>query len=84
MNRGSSIMMSSMPAVMTKKPVIPETDVAGTIVSVGGDVEQWKEGDKVYGIVPANDMLRRHQGAMREYTLLKAVNMYYHVELYGD
>ena len=77
LNIGSSISMKTMPSFMIKKPAIPETDVAGTIVSVGKEVQQWKEGDQVFGAIPASDMYRRHQGGLREYALLKAENMYH-------
>jgi NADPH:quinone reductase-like Zn-dependent oxidoreductase len=62
---------------MIRKPAIPETDVSGTIIAVGKDEQLWKEGDQVFGIVPASDMYRCHQGALREYTLLKPDNMHH-------
>ena len=56
---------------MVKKPCIPESDVAGTIVAVGERVTKWKVGLDVYGIVPPNDVFRNGQGGLAEYTLVK-------------
>jgi len=77
LNPGSYITMKYFPSIMVKKPAIPETDVSGIIVSVGADVKQWKIGDKVYGIIPAWDMIRKRQGGLTEYTLLQEENMYF-------
>ena len=54
------------------KKRIPGTDLAGTIESVGADVEGWQPGDEVYlsstgafaeyAVAPAADLVRRPQG----------------------
>jgi NADPH:quinone reductase-like Zn-dependent oxidoreductase len=61
---------------MVKKPCIPESDVAGIIVSVGEGVTKWKIGQNVYGIVPANDVFSSGQGGLAEYTLVKEQHLY--------
>lgn len=61
---------------MVKKPCIPESDVAGTIVAVGEGVTKWKVGLDVYGIVPANDVFSSGQGGLAEYTLVKEELLY--------
>jgi NADPH:quinone reductase-like Zn-dependent oxidoreductase len=76
MNPGSFKVMN-FPSLAVKKPAIPETDISGTIISVGKDIKEWSPGDKVYGIIPANDMMRRGQGGLTEYTLLHSENMFY-------
>jgi NADPH:quinone reductase-like Zn-dependent oxidoreductase len=76
LNPGGYKTIKYLPSIMVKKPAIPEMDVAGTIVSVGTDVQQWHPGDKVFGIIPASDMFRRRQGGLTEYALLQAENMY--------
>ena len=68
--------MKYFPSLSVKKPAIPETEVSGTIVSVGTDVKEWAPGDKVFGIIPASDMYRKKQGGLTEYTLLQAENMF--------
>jgi NADPH:quinone reductase-like Zn-dependent oxidoreductase len=64
------------PSFMVKKPCIPESDVAGTIVAVGEGVTKWKVGQNVYGIVPANDVFSSGQGGLAEYTLVKEEHLY--------
>lgn len=68
-------MMKYFPSIAVKKPAIPENDVAGIVVSVGADIQQWHPGDKVFGIIRASDMFRRGQGGLSEYALLHANNM---------
>ena len=76
LNPGSyKIMRGDFSSIAVKKPAIPELDVSGTIVSVGEGVQRWAPGDKVFGSIPAIDMIRGRQGGLREYTPLKAENM---------
>jgi NADPH:quinone reductase-like Zn-dependent oxidoreductase len=49
-----------------KLPIILGCEIAGTIDSVGGDVEEFKKGDAVYGYIGS------HTGGYAEYTIAKA------------
>ena len=64
------------PSFIVKKPGIPEFDVAGTVVDVGPDVERWKIGDELFGILDAREVLKTGQGALAEYTLAREDFLY--------
>lgn len=68
--------MRDFPSIAVKKPATPGTDVSGTIVSVGADVKDWKPSDKVFGVIPAVDVIRKQQGGLAEYALLHYANMF--------
>ena len=62
--------------MLVKKPGVPELDLSGTIISVGSNaVTKWSPGDKVWGIIPAWEMMRKHNGALQEYAILHTENL---------
>ena len=63
------------PSITIKKPAIPDLDISGTITTIGSDVKDWQPGDKIFGSIPAIDMMRHGHGALTEYALLHADNM---------
>ena len=63
-----------------QKAAIPETDQAGTVLPVAGGIQPWtqpKGGTKYTELFPQSHRFRRDRGALREYKLLKAANMYH-------
>ncbi|KAL8292550.1 hypothetical protein RQP46_001162 [Phenoliferia psychrophenolica] len=54
-----------------KKPSVPESDVAGTVA--GGDLGgKFALGDEVFGITPADKVMKTGRGALAEYTVVDA------------
>jgi len=51
-------------------PAILGSDVAGTIVAVGGDVERFKVGDRVLGQAVGTTVNEKAQGAFQHYTIV--------------
>ncbi|MGI9528655.1 MAG: NAD(P)-dependent alcohol dehydrogenase, partial [Acidimicrobiia bacterium] len=60
---GTPAMVRAVAGFRTPKNPIPGADVAGTVVAVGKDVNQWKVGDEVFGDIGA--------GAFAEYAVGK-------------
>jgi NADPH:quinone reductase-like Zn-dependent oxidoreductase len=50
-------------------PAVLGIDLAGVVVAVGEDVQQWKSGDEVYGMVGG---VGGHQGTLAEYAAVDA------------
>jgi NADPH:quinone reductase-like Zn-dependent oxidoreductase len=73
--------MEHFPSFIVKKPCIPESDLAGTIVSIGSQVKGWKVGDHVFGITPGKDIFKTGQGGLAEYTVVQTQNMYFQLKL---
>ena len=64
------------PSLIVKKPCIPESDIAGTVVALGSDVQEWKAGDEVFGIIPGNEVFKTGQGGLTEYAAVDQNHMY--------
>jgi|SRR5579859_5109281 len=76
LNPGVYTMMKPWAKMLITKPAIPETDLSGTIVSVGDDVHEWAVGDNVYGVIPATEFMKKGQGALTQYALLHTQYVY--------
>ncbi|KZT51770.1 NAD(P)-binding protein [Calocera cornea HHB12733] len=62
--------LMSMPNIMVKRPVIAEHDLSGEIVN--GNGTEFKVGDEVFGMVPADLSMKTGWGSMQEYAIVPA------------
>ncbi|KAH9934871.1 uncharacterized protein B0H18DRAFT_490659 [Fomitopsis serialis] len=62
--------MGMLPGFLAKKPYIPEYDLAGIIVDANGT--SLKEGDQVYGWIPATVPVKPASGTLAQYASVAA------------
>ncbi|OBZ65238.1 Zinc-type alcohol dehydrogenase-like protein C16A3.02c [Grifola frondosa] len=65
--------MKLVPNFIAHRPYTAEHDFAGVVVDANGT--DFKNGDEVYGIIPANMTFKTGQGCLSQYTRLPAANV---------
>ncbi|KAL7417186.1 hypothetical protein BDY24DRAFT_376997 [Mrakia frigida] len=70
LNPVGSKMMPMLPSFMRKLPAVPESDLSGTVVDAS-DSTRFKNGDLVFGIIPAELGFKTGRGTICQYAVLK-------------